>query len=170
MRNELTIIHNSEELNRLIEESNELYEAASGDLKIDEIQYDSTSSSLFSGGALQLHIIFGHFYNYRWHFGNHLFYKANLLRAIIKRSTISDMDDGGNITLELPRISTPKNLMHRDSIDPINENIYAPGDIYCTRFKRSNWNPGRPHVWAIFLIVTKNILIRAAFHPTLMII
>lgn len=117
--NELTIIHNADELNHLIKKSNELYAMASDDLKIDEIHYDSTSNSLFSGAfsglvsSLVVFITIGGIL-----LG--IFYKANLfsclLRAIIKRSTISEAD-GEGFTLELPKNLTPKNLVHRNSMN-----------------------------------------------------
>lgn len=122
---DLAIIHNPDELNEIIEKSNELVAMAGSELKIDEIHYESTSSSLFSGAfsgfisSMTIFLTIGGIFAA-------LFYKANLfsclLRAIIKRSTVNGIDHDGRINVELPLKLTPRKFNNRSSIDYTDEN------------------------------------------------
>lgn len=119
-----TVIQNAEELEKIMDLTKNLVKNADHELRLTELQYDSTTTSWFSG-IFSTFSIFGIVAS----IVGVLFYKCNLLnciiRAIIKKSTDIQMEPDGSLSFGLsrdimPKIDTNKTIHQQLNNHPIN--------------------------------------------------
>lgn len=103
----LNIIQNSNEFQRILDTTRDLTENAKKEWKFEKMQGESNSISILSG-VISAFSIFATILT----IASIFFYKFNLfgciLRAIIKRSTATQIESDGTLTLELPNRLAPK--------------------------------------------------------------
>lgn len=102
-----TVIHNAEEMEKIMDLTKNLVKNANHELKLTELQYDSTSTSWWSGifSAISIFGIVTSVIGFS-------FYKLNLLnciiRTIIRKSTDIQMEPDGSFSFGLSHNIMPK--------------------------------------------------------------
>lgn len=114
------IIQNPEQLHKIMEQTELLVKNARQEIKLDEIHYDSATTSWFSG-IISASTIFGIILTV----GGAIFYKCNmfgcLLRAIIKKSTFLEVEEDGALAFDMPANLAPTLNANRSIHEQSNE-------------------------------------------------